>query len=146
MYFFACSEKSLRIYLKEIKLANEAIKVPIAPTLTPCSKYLDIDESVNVDRRTAVGTFDINWDAIIPVKYTLILPSRKFDNTKPIFSILLRLPVIIKNEINVSNKYQSTRLNKCLAKIKPRTIVIMNVYNKGIILNIEKSALRRIKL
>jgi hypothetical protein len=60
MYFLVNLGKSLNIYLKDIRLAKEAIKVPIAPTLTPWSRYLAIDEWVNVDSNTAAGTLDIN--------------------------------------------------------------------------------------
>jgi hypothetical protein len=137
--------KSLKIYLKDIKLANEAINVPIEPTLTPCNKYLANPESVKVESKTAAGTLEMNCEVIIPVKYTLTLLFRKEDNSSPILSILLKLPVMMKKETNVSSKYQSTLLNRCLAKINPSIIVMMKVYSNGTTLNIDNKALSKIK-
>lgn len=87
IYFFVNLGKSLKIYLKDIKLAKEAINVPIDPTLTPCNKFLANILSVKVESNTAAGTLEINCEVTNPVKKTFISPSKNLDRKLPITSI-----------------------------------------------------------
>ena len=65
------------MYLNVIKLASEEMMVPMAPMLTPWRSAGQWTASVNVERRTAAGTFEMNWLAIRPEKKTEVLVLRK---------------------------------------------------------------------
>ena len=64
------------MYLNVIKLASEEMMVPIAPIFTPWRSAGQWIAGVNVERRTAAGTFEMNWLAMRPEKKTEVLVLR----------------------------------------------------------------------
>ena len=70
IYFLKPLGWCLKNSFSVIRLASEEIMIPSEPTLTDTSRSCQL--LVKLERKTAVGTFEINWQEMIPAIRVLL--------------------------------------------------------------------------